>query len=62
MTLIIPDHDSEQDGCHNFSANVSPPSAVLINNADCSVDVKVRSAQFAGVQLLIISGTLVCLM
>lgn len=62
MTLIIPDDDSEQDGCHNFSANVSPPSAVLINNADCSVDVKVRSAQFAGIQLLIISGTLVSLM
>lgn len=50
---------NEQDGCHNFSTNYSQ-HAVLVNNANCSVDDKLRTAQFADVKLLIISGTLVC--
>ena len=56
--MIVPD-DSEKDGCHVFSSNCNH-SAVLINAANCSVDDKLRTAQLAGVQLLLISGSLVC--
>ena len=49
---------NEQDGCHNFSTNYSQ-YAVLVSNANCSVNDKLRTAQFADVELLIISGTLV---
>ena len=57
VNLVIPD-DSEKDGCHVFSTNYSH-SAVLINSANCSVEDKLQSAQLAGVQLLLISGSLV---
>lgn len=58
VKLIIPD-SNEQDGCHNFTTNYND-SAILINNVNCSIDDKLRTAHLADVQLLLISGTLVC--
>ena len=57
VKLVIAD---DKDGCDNFTINYNHSTAVLINNANCSVNDKLRTAHIAGVHLLIISGTLVC--
>jgi len=59
VKLVIPE-DSNQDGCHNFSTKYNHSVALLINNANCSVDDKLSTAHFADVQLLLIAGSLVC--
>lgn len=60
LLLQIPLLVTHHDGCHNYTSSYQHPIAVLVNNDNCTVSEKVTTAHQAGVDLLVIAGSVVC--